>query len=101
MICHLSNHLNQKNDYAASPRQQTNYVVMAALDTMITSTSQPHVPKTRFPRLFLSYLLLYLLSNIYFDFDFDLISKTRCNLLFRLIGHSGLLKDVNISFFLS
>ena len=34
-----------------------------------------------------------------------MFSKTRkhlrCNLLFGLIGHSGLLKDVNISFFLS
>ena len=29
------------------------------------------------------------------------ISHLRCNLLFGLIGHFGLLKDVNISFFLS
>ena len=42
----------------------------------------------------------------YYSFYFDLLfSKTRqylrCNLLFDLIGHFGLLKDVNISFFLS
>ena len=45
-------------------------------------------------------------SIIYFFDFFDLLfSKTRqhsrCNLLFGLIGHFGLLKDVSISFFLS
>ena len=29
------------------------------------------------------------------------LTLLRCNLLFGLIGHFGLLKDVNISFFLS
>ena len=52
------------------------------------------MPKTRFPRLFLR-------SIIYFFYL--LFSKTkqplRCNLLFGLIGHFGLLKGVNISFF--
>ena len=52
--------------------------------------------------LHVPYLLFFLLSNIYFGL---LFSKTRqhlrCNLLFGLISYFGLLKDANISFFLS
>ena len=62
-----------------------------------------HVPITRFFSIFLSYsLFFYLVTVIYFDL---LLSKMRqhlpCNLFFGLIGHFRLLKDVNISFFLS
>ena len=43
-----------------------------------------------------------LLSNIYFGLLFSLTRQhLRCNLLFGLIRHFGLLKDINISFFLS
>ena len=63
-----------------------------------------HVSKTRFPRLFLSYILLYLQSIIYLFFDL-LFSKRRqhlrCNFLFGFTGHFRLLQDVNISYFLS
>ena len=49
---------------------------------------------------------IYILFPFLFLFYFDLLfSKTRqhlrCNLLLGLIGHFGLLKGVNISFFLS
>ena len=53
-------------------------------------------------RIFFSHSLSYLLSNIYFG---SLFSKTRqhlrCNLVFGLTVHFGLLIDVNMSFFLS
>ena len=53
---------------------------------------------TRFFSLFLSYLL----NNIYFVLLFSKMRQHfRCNLLFGLTGHFGLLKDVNFSFFLA
>ena len=54
--------------------------------------------------LFTFYLLYFYIYGVLFSFFF-LFSKTRqhlrCNLLFGLIGHFGLLKDINICFFLS
>ena len=52
------------------------------------------------------YLIYFYFSEFSFLFFFDLLfSRTRqhlrCNLLFGLIRHFGLLKDINISFFLS
>ena len=51
------------------------------------------------------YLLYFYIYGVLFSYFFDLLfSKTtqrlRCNLLFGFIGHFGLLKDINISFFL-
>ena len=51
-----------------------------------------------------SVYLIYFFYLVLFIY-FDLFSKKRqhslCNLLFGLIGHFGILKDINISFFLS
>ena len=49
------------------------------------------------------YLIYFYIYGVLFTYFFDLLfSKTRqhlrCNLLFGLIGHFGLLKDLNISF---
>ena len=59
--------------------------------------------KTRSPCLFLSYLLLNLLSNIYFILI--CCSQRRdnilsCNLLFGLVAHFVLVNNVDMSFFL-
>ena len=51
------------------------------------------------------YLIYFYIYGVLFTYFFGLFSKTgqhlTCNLLFGGIGHFGLLKDVNISFFLS
>ena len=55
---------------------------------------------------YLIYFYIYRVLFTYFYLFIDLLfskmrQHLRCNLLFCLIGHFGLLKDVNISFFLS
>ena len=52
------------------------------------------------------YLLYFYIYGVLFSFFFNLLfskrrQHLRCNLLFGLIGHFGLLQDVNISFILS
>ena len=59
-----------------------------------------HVPRTRFFSLFLSYLIFYLVTFVSFDLLFsNTRHHLRCNHLFDLTGHFGILKDVNISSF--
>ena len=61
------------------------------------------MPKTRFPHLF--YLIYFYIYVVLFTSVLFVVLKDettlKINLLFGLIGHFGLLKDVNISFFLS
>ena len=84
----LRRHFHSGSTYARDSQRYFEYKSYNISNLRIS-----HVLKTRFPRLFLSYILFYLRSIFTYFFDL-LFSKTRqhlrCNLLFGLIGHFGL-----------
>ena len=83
------------------------YALHSVIGQLRTSSHQLQIEVGRYTQIPLEERLCQLCHQgvILFYHSDLLFSKTRqhlrCNLLFGLIGHFGLLKDVNISFFLS